>query len=128
MTDFVDPTDSTAVEQVLRAALPALGPAGVLAQLSAVVPVRLGRSRGTFRPAQPTVIQVGEAALSIPDRGRASMQHVVGGIVLSADEVAPTALPEVLAALVVRSLADTGGYDNASVLLTSLRDAVAAGS
>ncbi|MCW2601218.1 MAG: hypothetical protein JWM02_3047 [Frankiales bacterium] len=127
MTAFVDPTDSAAVEQVLRAALAGIGPAGLLSELSSVLPVRLGREGGLFRQGQPTVIQVGEEALSIPARGRPALQHVVGGVVLSSDEVAPSALPGVLAALVMRSLAETGAHDAASVLLTSLRDALAAG-
>jgi hypothetical protein len=52
----------------------------------------------------------------------------VGGIVLSTDPVMPAALPGVLASLVSRGVAQQGTQEAASVLLTSLRDAVAAGS
>lgn len=124
MSDFVDPTDSAAVEAVVRVALTGIGPAGLLAQLASVLPVQPGRPGGLWRAGQPTVVQVGEEALSIPARGRPSLQHVVRGVVLSQEEVPPAALPGVLAALVVRAVADSGGHDEAAVLLTSLRDAL----
>jgi hypothetical protein len=127
VSGFVDPTDSAAVELVLRAALAGIGPGGLLEELSAVLPVRPGQGGGPFRAARPAVIEVGQAVLSIPARGPAALQHVVGGIVLSSDEVAPSALPGVLAALVVRAVGESGAHDETDVLLTSLRDAVGAG-
>ena len=127
MSDFVDPTDHLTVEQVLVGCLSALGPAAVLAQLSAVLPVRLGHAGGLFRAAVPTVVGEGEELLSIPSEGRPRLQHIVGGVVLSSDDVPPRELPGTLAALLMRALARSGQYDDAAVLLTALRDAVAAG-
>lgn len=127
MSGFVDPRDPVAVEQVIAAALTALGPAAALAQLSALLPVRSGRPGRLFRQEQPMTIQVGEEALSLPSRGKPTLQHVVGGVVLSRDEVVPRALPGVLASFVVRALEESGSHDDAAVLLTSLRDAVDAG-
>ena len=46
---------------------------------------------------------------------------------LSSDDVLPRELPGTLAALLMRALARSGQYDDAAVLLTALRDAVAAG-
>lgn len=128
MTGFVDPRNSSEIEQVIRDAFTVLGPVAVLSQLAAVLPVRVGRPGGLFRQELPTTIQVGDEALAIPSKGRPTLQHIVGGVVLSRDEVAPRELPGVLAAFVVRALDEAGGHDDASVLLTSLRDAVAAGS
>lgn len=125
---FVDATDPTAVEAVLRDALALLGPDRVLETLASVVPVRLGRDGGLFRSAEPDQVAVGDRVLWIDQHQRASLQHVVGGVVLATDPVLPAALPGVLAALVSRAVAQQGSSDAASVLLTSLRDAVSAGS
>ncbi|MCU1592881.1 MAG: hypothetical protein JWO12_273 [Frankiales bacterium] len=127
MNDFVDARDSSAVEQVLAQACTALGSAAVLAQLTSLLPVELGRPRGLLRAERPTRITVGEEALALFTDRAPQLQHVVGGVVLSNDTVSPMALPGVLAALVVRALSSSGRYDDAAVLLTSLRDAVQAG-
>jgi hypothetical protein len=125
VTGFVDPTDAAAVEAVLRAALETVGVAGVIAQLSAVpdLVVVPGRSGGLFRSAAPSSIEYADQRLTLDDH-RASLDHVVGGIVLASDPVSRVALPGVLAALVVRSLVTSGAHDDVAVLLTALRDAV----
>jgi hypothetical protein len=125
---FVDATDPADVEGVLRDALGLLGADRLLDALTSVLPVRRGRSGGLFRAAEPDQVMVGDRVLSIDRHQRASLQHVVGGVVLATDPVQPAALPGVLAALVTRSVTQQGSADAASVLLTSLRDAVAAGS
>ena len=126
-TGFVDPTDQAAVERVLRAGLAGIGLAALLTQLSAVLPVQPGRPAGFLRPAQPTVLQVGQEELSLPARGPGRLRHVVGGIVLSTDPVAEHRVPAALASLLVRYVQEGRGPDDAAVLLTSLRDAAAAG-
>jgi hypothetical protein len=70
-------------------------------------------------------VQVGAKVLAVTSKGPAQLHHVVGGIVLSTDTVAPRALPGVLAAFVVRTLAETGLYDDAGS--TAARGGVAAG-
>lgn len=125
---FIDATDPAAVEGVLRGALALLGADRLLEALASVVPVQRGRDGGLFRAAEPDRVAVGDRVLWIDAAQRASLQHVVGGVVLATDPVQPAALPGVLAALVTRAVAQQGSADAASVLLTSLRDAVAAGS
>jgi hypothetical protein len=125
---FVDASDAAQVEAVLAAAVTALGPAGALASLAGlpeleVVPARPG---GLFRAPTPATVEYGDKRLSVDAKGRVTLHHVVGGIVLSQDSVSRTALPATLAALVVRSVEASGATDEVSVLLTSLRDAVAA--
>ena len=124
---FVDAADPAAVEAVLRDALGLLGADRVLEVLSSVLPVQQGRAGGLFRSAEPDRVAVGDRVLWVDEHQRASLQHVVGGVVLATDPVQPAALPGVLAALVTRCVAEQGSSDAASVLLTSLRDAVSAG-
>ena len=124
---FVDPTDPAAVEQVLRAALAGIGRTALLTQLSTVLPVRPGRPAGFLKPAQPTVVEVGQESLSLPDRGPGLLRHVVGGILLSTDPVAEHRVPGALATLLVRYVQEGRGPDDAAILLTALRDAAAAG-
>jgi hypothetical protein len=128
MTDFVDPSDPQAVEAVLHDAVALLGVDPVLETLAPVVPVRMGHTAGLFHGAEPDQVVVGDRVLWVDEHQRASLQHVVGGIVLSTEPVMPAALPGVLASLVSRYVAERGSHESASVLLTSLRDAVAAGS
>lgn len=128
MTGFVDAGDPHAVEAVLREAVALLGVDRVLETLSTVVPVRRGRDGGLFRSPEPDRVMVGDRVLNVDEAGRAALQHVVGGIVLATDPVAPHDLPGVLASLVSRSVAAQGSHDAASVVLTALRDAVSAGS
>jgi hypothetical protein len=128
VNSFVDATDPAQVEAVLAAAVTALGPAGALASLAGipeleVVPARPG---GLFRAPTPATVEYGDQRLSVDARGRATLHHVVGGIVLSQDAVSRSALAGALAGLAVRAVADSGANEEVSVLLTALRDAVAA--
>lgn len=124
---FVDPTDPAAVEQVLRAGLASIGLAGLLDQLSTVLPVRPGRPAGRLRAARPSVVEVGQESLSLSAQGPGQLRHVVGGIVLSTEQIAVHLLPAALATLLVRYVGEGRGTDAAAVLLTALRDAAAAG-
>ncbi|MGB8649901.1 MAG: DUF5073 family protein [Mycobacteriales bacterium] len=130
MTDFVDPTDPGAVERVLAAGLAGLGPEGLAQQLTKVpgLLVRPGRRAGLLRGSELAQVEVGDRRLQLGPRGQSSLEHVVGGVRLARDAVAPAALPGVLAALVVRAVEQSGARDQVSVLLTSLRDALAAGA
>ena len=126
MTGFVDPADEAATRDALRVAVRVLGPVGLLEQLGSVLPVRLGRPAAFLRRAEPTVLLVDDEALSTDGR-RVVLQHVVGGVALSSDEVRPGALPEVLARLLLKAVtSDPDRRDPVSVVLTSLRDAVRA--
>lgn len=126
MSDFVDATDPAAVEAVLAKALPAIGLDAVLLQLAAVpdLYVEPARPGGFFRPRAPGIVGYGDRRLLL-DPTAATLEHLVGGVVLARDPVSRTALPGALAALVCRSVADSGATDDVSVLLTALRDAVA---
>ena len=128
MSDFVDPGDPAAVEAVLAAALPRLGLGGVLTQLSGVpdLDVQAGRRSGFFRPPVPATVGHGDLRLVLDERS-VTLEHLVAGVVLSRDPVGRAALPGTLAALVCRAVTDSGATDDVSVLLTALRDAVAAG-
>jgi hypothetical protein len=128
MSDFIDPCDPQQVELVMSPALTLLGVPGLLDALSDVLPIRRGRPGGLFRPAEPASVVVGDRVLRIDDDQRASIQHVVGGIVLSQGPVPPADLAGVLAALISRAVKERGTRDAAAVTLTSLRDAVKAGS
>lgn len=124
MSDFVDPSDPRAVEQVLAPALRLLGVTPVLDALAPHVPVQPGRPAGRFRREEPAVVGRDQDRLEVRADGGGRLLHVVGGVVLSTDGVAPVALPGLLAALVARSVQGSGTRDAASVTLTSLRDAV----
>ena len=124
---FVDPTDRAAVERTLSAALAGIGLTALLTQVATALPVRLGRPAGFLRPAQPSVLEVGQESLSLPVHGPGTLRHVVGGIVLSTEPVAARALPAVLATLIAAFVLETGQPDDLVVLLTSLRDAATAG-
>lgn len=128
MTDFVNPRDPAAVAAVLQVALPAVGMTGLLQQLAAVpgLVVQLPQPGRLFRPAVPGVVAYGDRTARCEPSGRLHLEHVVGGVVLSREDVPPVRVAEVLAALVCRAVADTGAADDVSVQLTALRDAVAA--
>ena len=128
MNAFVDARDPASVEAVVQQALPVVGLEGVIHQLAALpgLQVTAGRARGVFRPAVPASVTYGDRTLRVAP-GAAELVHIVGGIALAADPVTPAALPAVLAALVARAVDGYGGADQASVLLTALRDAVEVG-
>lgn len=129
MSDLLDPTDPSAVEAVLTHAVQVLGRPGTLDQLARVpgLSVRPARAGGLFRAAEPAVVATGDRALRWPADGSPVLDHVVGAVVLASAAIAPSALPGVLAALVVRAVTAAGTTDEACVALTSLRDALAAG-
>ena len=124
MSAFVDPADPQEVELVLAPAVALLGPARLLDALSEVLPVSAGRRGGLFRAAEPYRMAVGDRVLAVDEHQRASLQHVVGGIVLATDTVRAADLAGVLASLVSRAVAEQGNGDEVAVALTSLRDAV----
>ena len=126
MRGFVDPTDPVEVEEVLASAVPGFGLQGVLDQLAAVpgLPIRPGRPGGLLRRPEPATIDVDDRRLSITDEGRATLQHIVGGVVLATDRVAPRDLPGMLAAMLTRAVAQLTSADQLSVILTSMRDAL----
>jgi hypothetical protein len=125
VSDFVDPADPRAVEDVLAKALPAIGIDGVLAQLDAVVDLEVvpPRAGGLFASRRPGAVSYGDRRLVLDDRP--VLEHIVGGVVVARDAVTRGALPGMLAALVCRSVAESGAADQVSVLLTALRDATA---
>ena len=130
MSGFVDARDPSAVAAVLQGALAALGLSGVLQQLEdvpglTVQPPQPGR---LFRAAVPGSVTYGDQTARCEATGQVQLEHVVGGVVLSRDTVAPVRVAEVLASLVCRAVADFGTADDVSVRLTALRDAVAAAS
>lgn len=124
MSGFVDATDAGVVEQVLRQALPVVGVDGLLAQLAGVpgLQVERGRRGRLLRAAVAPQASYGDRTLRFDPAGPVVV-HVVGGIVLATEPVAPAALPGQLAALVVRAVGGTTAPDDASVVLTALRDA-----
>ena len=125
MTGFVDPADPAAVEAVLRQALTVLGADALVTQLAEVpeLQVQPRRPGRLLRPASPGVVEYGDRRLVLTDGG-ATLDHVVGGVVLARDPIGRAALPATLAALVCRSVTSSGAHDEVSVLLTALRDAV----
>ncbi len=127
---FVDPLDPPAVEQVLATSVRGLGLERTLAHLASVPGLgqRAARGGGLFRAAGPALVWCGDRVLRFDQHGHGVLDHVVGGIILASDPVAPPAVPGVLASLVVRAVQATGGADDVAVLLTALRDALGAGS
>lgn len=128
MNGFVDATDPASVEAVLRAALPAVGVAGVLAQLAQVpgLQVEPGRSGGLFRAAVPAQVGYRDRTLRWDPAGPVDV-HMVGGIVLSTEPVVAAGVAALLADLVTRAVRDHEAGDAVSVGLTALRDAVQIG-
>lgn len=127
MTPFVDAKDPLAIEHVLQRAVSAMGLQGTLEQLAGVpgLPMRLGRPGAFLRKAEPTSLVVGDRALSVTEQGEASLQHVVGGVVLSRQAVIPRDLPAMLAAMVSRAAEEGGFHDQLAVTLTAMQDALA---
>lgn len=124
---FVDPLDAAQVAAVLRAALERLGMAGLVELLTRIPGMRIdpGQAGGLFRTARPARVLAGEeevVALSQP----VVREHVVGGIVLGRSTVRPAEVPDLLAWAVCRAVADYGDAGQASVVLTSARDAIGA--
>lgn len=129
MTDFVDVEDRTVVEAVLRSALSGVGVDGLLTALADLpgLVVHAGRPRSLLRAAEPAGVTQGDQRVDIWPDGHAVGRHVVGGVVLSTDDIVGPALPALLTELLLRAVQVYDCAESASVLLTSLRDALAAG-
>lgn len=123
---FVDPLDAAQVAAVLGAALERLGMAGLVELLTRIPGMRIdpGQAGGLFRQPRPARIFAGEEVLAL---GRPVVrEHVVGGIVLGRSTVRPAEVPDLLAWAVCSAVADYGDAGQASVVLTSARDAIGA--
>lgn len=129
MTDFVDLQDRRAVEVVLRGALTGVGVDGLLAALAHIPGLQMhtGRARSLLRAAEPAGVTQGDQRVDIWPDGHAAARHIVGNVVLSTDHIVGPALPGVLSDLLLRAVQLYDCADSASVVLTSLRDALAAG-
>lgn len=108
----------------MRAAAGRLGTDGLVNLLAQVPGVQItpGRPGGVLRRAQPARLRSGEDVIVLAEP--AVVEHAVGGIVLSHQQVAPVALPGVLARVVRDAVAFSGRTADASVALTSARDAL----
>jgi len=122
---FVDPADPAAVAVVLRATVKRLGLSGLIELLTQVPGLRIepGRPAGRLRRGEPAKVLGDDyrIVLSTP----AVREHLVGGIVLSRQSVPAVELPGLLARVVQEAVAGSG-VSEASVALTSVRDALAA--
>jgi hypothetical protein len=124
---FVDPQDRAEVAAVLRATLDRLGMPGLVDLLTRVPGVRIdpGQAPGVIRRARPARVVGGEQVVVL---GRPVVcEHVVGGIVLSRAPVRPADLPDLLAGVVYDAVAGSGDVGPASIVITSVRDALGAG-
>jgi len=121
---FVDPLDETQVSDVLRAAAGRLGVDGLVNLLAQVPGVRIERGRpgGVLRRAVPARLQSGEEVIVLSEP--AVTEHIVGGIVLRHQQVSPVDLPALLARVVGEAVSFSGQGADASVALTSARDAL----
>ncbi|MDQ6650845.1 MAG: hypothetical protein M3Z02_12130 [Actinomycetota bacterium] len=121
---FLDPLDASAVSAVLRSAAARLGMDGLVKLLAQVPGVRIDRGRpgGLLRRAVPARLQSGEYVIVLSEP--AVTEHIVGGIVLGHQQVPPVDLPALLARVVADAVAYTGQGADASVALTSARDAL----
>ncbi len=123
---FVDPADAVAVAEVLRGTAAQLGLTGLVELLTQVPGLRIepGRPAGRLRRGEPAQVLGADyrIVLSTP----AVREHLVGGIVLSRQSVPAAELAGLLARVVQEAVAGSGGVSEASVALTSVRDALAA--
>ncbi|MDQ6875998.1 MAG: hypothetical protein M3042_13180 [Actinomycetota bacterium] len=121
---FVDPLDAGQVASVLTVALERLGMTGLVELLSRIPGLRIdpGQAGGLFRPARPARVFAGEEVVALTRP--VVREHVVGGIVLGRNTVRPAEVPGLLAWAVCTAVADYGDAEQASVVLTSARDAL----
>jgi hypothetical protein len=105
------------------------GPTGLFELLARLPGVRLdpGSPKGFLRAAVPPSAWIGtENQLVVADRtsGPALVhQHVVGGIVLAREDLAPTRAPATVARLLTTAVVDVAGVQDASAVLSAHRDA-----
>lgn len=123
---FVDPHDRAQVAEVLRTAVDRLGMTGLGELLASVPGLRVdpGQPQGMLRRGRPARVIGAEFAVVL---GRPVVsEHVVGGIVLSRTPVRPADVPGLLAGIVCAAVAESGDPGQASVVMTSARDALGA--
>ena len=120
---FVDPSDEQQVAAVVGSVLQALGIAG-LGDLLGRIPgsrVEPARPGGLFRRAEPGSVWLSaEHQLLLTDP--VVHVHVVGGVALARDPLPAGRLPDAVARLLVRSVADRGSQSEAAVVLTAARE------
>ncbi|MEP6695695.1 MAG: hypothetical protein ABJA34_02325 [Pseudonocardiales bacterium] len=122
---FVDARDPAQVAAVLRSTVDRLGMSG-LADLLSRLPVRIdpGQAPGRFSRGRPPRVMAGEQVVVLAQP--VVLEHVVGGIVLSRTPARHKDVPDLLAAIVCAAVADSGDAGAASVVITSVRDALGA--
>lgn len=121
---FIDPLDPAQVTPVLRSARSQLGIDG-LVELLARVPgltVEPERAGGPLRRSVPASVTGGQDVVRLTTP--ATREHVVGGIVLSRTPIPPAQLPALLALVCRDGVLSTGEIMEASLVLTSARDAM----
>ncbi len=120
---YVDPGDEHQVAAVLGAVLRTLGVPG-LGDLLGRIPgsrVEAARPGGLLRRAEPACVWLtGEHQLLLTDP--VVHVHVVGGVVLARDPLPAGRLPDAVARLLVRAVADRGSQAEATVVLTAARE------
>jgi hypothetical protein len=126
---FVDPQDIAEVTAVLDGVLAGSGPAGLFDLLARLPGVRMdpGAAKGFLRAAVPPSAWIGaENQLVLADAGPGgaslTLQHVVGGVTLAREALAPARTAEVVARLVSTAVRDHGNAQDASAALTAHRD------
>jgi hypothetical protein len=124
---FVDPPDRAEVAAVLRATLDRLGMPGLVDLLTRVPGVQVdpGQASGVIRRGRPARVVGSERVIVLG--GPVVCEHVVGGIVLSRTPVRPGDLPDLLAGVVRDAVAESGDAEPASIVITSVRDALGTG-
>jgi hypothetical protein len=120
---YVDPGDEHQVAAVLDAVLRTLGVPG-LGDLLGRIPgsrVEAARPGGLLRRAEPASVWLtGEHQLLLTDP--VVHVHLVGGVVLARDPLPAGRLPDAVARLLVRAVADRGSQAEAAVVLTAARE------
>lgn len=121
--EFVDPTEVPQVATVLHAVLTTLGVLG-LGDLLARFPgtrIEVARASGRFRRALPASVWLSpehQVVLTDP----VVHIHIVGGVVLARDELPAGRLPEAIARLLTKVIADQGSQAEAAVILTAAQE------
>ncbi len=121
--DYVDPTDVTAVVEVVRATVATGGLAAVTDLLARLPGVRTTAAvpRGFLRPGVPAAVWLGsESCWSCTEPP--TLLHVVGGVVLHREVVEPGEAPQLLGRLVADLAQRSGAIADASAVLTAARD------
>jgi hypothetical protein len=122
----VDPSDVTAVSEVLAGTLRLMGPAGLTDLLARLPGVRVvpGTPGRMFRSAVEGGVWVGAEHFVTLETEPVVDQHVVGGVTLARSAVPPGQLPQVIARLVVDLAHDQASRVETEVVLTAARETV----